>query len=104
MRYDAGGAPGTWSLAKYGCVDIDACIKVQLPIPRWLIPNAVLRWALPLVFRILYPLLLLLNEVFETTDFSKRVVVDASSWFTAVSDRIEAAQAALAAIPRTFSL
>ena len=101
---EAGSAPADWSLAKYGSIDIQCCLKLQLPVPRWIIPNAVLRWALPLVCRILYPLLLLLNEAFESTAFSERAREDKSSWFAAIRPRIERAQALLVAIPRTFSL
>ena len=103
VRFDEGSATAEWSLAKYGSIDVEFCAKIQLPVPRWLIPNAILRWALPLVCRILYPLFLLLNEAFESTEFSERALEDRSCWFAAISPRIERAQAALR-IPRTFSL
>jgi len=73
-----------WSRAAHGTVDVELTAKIQLPIPRWLIPNGLVRWAIPLLVGIIYPLLLKLNETFKQTDFAKRAEADERGFFAAI--------------------
>ena len=68
-----GSTPAEWALATQGSVDLETHLRLILPIPRWLIPTSLVKWVVPKLVRLIYPLLLLLNERFPSTPFAARV-------------------------------
>ena len=55
-----------------GSLNMDLHLRLVLPIPRWLIPNPLLRWAVPKLIELIYPLFLQLNEKFDASPFATR--------------------------------
>ena len=86
----AAAAERRWCLPTHGTVDLELCVNVKLPIPTFLIPLFFLRWLVPKLLRVIYPLLLLLNERFERTPFAPRVAADGHGFYKAVADTINA--------------
>lgn len=85
-----GGGAGEWQLPQYGTLDLEVMVNVKLPIPTFLIPLTLLRWLLPKLIRLVYPVLLLLNERFASTPFSQRVADDAAGFYKSIADTLNA--------------
>lgn len=47
-----------------------------------------LRWAVPILCRLIYPIFLHLNESFHTFPFAKRVADDERGFYRAIADRL----------------
>jgi len=77
-----------WETAQHGCVDVEGYFRVKLPIPRWLIPNSLLRWAVPKLCRLIYPIFLHLNESYDSFPFAKRVEEDERGFYRSIRDRL----------------
>ena len=58
---------------------------MKLPIPRWLIPLPLVRWALTKIVTLIYPLFIILNECFDSTPFAQCVQDDEHSFYSAVA-------------------
>mmetsp|Transcript_1094 Transcript_1094/g.3020 ORF Transcript_1094/g.3020 Transcript_1094/m.3020 type:complete len:238 (-) Transcript_1094:228-941(-) len=76
--------------AQHGRLDLEVIGKVRLPIPRWLLPAALLRWFVPFVFRLACPHLSALNRHFDGSALHKRVRSDRSGFYTALRERMPA--------------
>jgi len=63
-----------------------------LPVPRWMVPARVLRWALPKIAAIVYPIFTNLSENFTSTPFWQRVQEDKQGFYAAVSPRVGASE------------
>ena len=62
---------------------------IDLPIPRWLIPSALVRWVVPKFVKAIWPVLLRHSHDFEASAYAERVAADATGFYAAIGDRIE---------------
>ena len=71
-------------------IDAEVFALADLPVPAWLIPPPLVRWALPLVFKKMVPLLAWLGKCEERTargeesPFGDRVRDDVDGFYAAV--------------------
>ena len=85
--FDA-AAPRAWQRTELGALDIDMYVRGVLPIPRWLIPHALVRWVVPRLASAVYPLFLLLSGLFAPSPFGERVRADRYGLYAAVARRV----------------
>ena len=90
VKFDEGGGAHAWQLPAYGTLELELYVNVQLPIPTFLIPLALVRWIFPRLVRLVYPVLLLLNERFVALPFSQRVREDKDGFYKLVADALKA--------------
>ena len=74
-------APPPWEAPRYGLVDVELFATICLPVPRWLIPNALIRWAIPRILRMNYGYFFKLNDQFDNSQFAQRVREDSHGFY-----------------------
>ena len=79
-KYNA-AAPTPWEAPRCGLLDAELFATICLPVPRWLIPNALIRWALPQILRKNYGYFFKLNDQFDNSQFAQRVREDSHGFY-----------------------
>ena len=92
------GAHCTAWLPTYGACDVEACCRVKLPIPKWLLPPPLIRWLVPkLIAKIFWPKLVQCSANFDTSEFGERFRADKTGFYKACSERLPLAMGELEA-------
>ncbi|KAL1499122.1 hypothetical protein AB1Y20_013634 [Prymnesium parvum] len=83
-RIDAEARGVQWAIAQHRAVHWESTIRLELPIPRWLIPTPLVRWAVAKMLDIIYPIILDLNERFDESVFAARVRDDVDGFYASL--------------------
>jgi len=75
----------------FGDFDVVSLMRVDLPIPHWLIPAPLVRWIVPQFIKLFWPILLRHAHTFEGSEYAERMVVDEHGFYTSVSQRFNLA-------------
>ena len=84
MRFKPASRPTSdarWAIPPHGYADINIKLRVVLPIPRWLIPNALVKWVVPRLMRKNFPAFAQLGYGFESSVFAARLRDEPDSVF-----------------------
>lgn len=72
-----------------GEIDVEACCRVKLPVPRWLLPPPLIRWLVPkLIAKVFWPKLVDVSHHFDESPFGGRYREDARGFYRACASRM----------------
>lgn len=77
--------------------------KVRMPISRWLLPNALVRWFVNFVFQLGFPFIIKLNAAFEGSELHERIREDSDGFYSALLHRLPAMRAPASVPPSSDS-
>ena len=88
MTYSADDPPAAWAVPSHGFADLLVRGTWALPIPRWLIPDVLLRWVLPRLVKKNWPVFTRVVYHFPESEFAARRSADPSGFHRWVDRRV----------------
>ena len=76
----------------YGYSNIDGRMTSLLPVPRWLIPSALVQWVLPRIIKRNFGVFLRLACAFDESEFAERRRTDQRGYHTFTVERLQQTQ------------
>ncbi|KAL1499405.1 hypothetical protein AB1Y20_011610 [Prymnesium parvum] len=74
----------------YARLDVAFVGKVFFPVPRWLLPTPIIRWFVPFVLRLVWPMVFRLNGILADARVQRRVQSDVDGFYAALERQLPA--------------